>query len=119
MKLTTFKSNLRPIFWTLPFSCEYVFCIICFYSVGMDVRELGEIDGIDMWDSLVDNKESPRTEFVYNIDDIGDVYAAIRHGDWKYITGNYATNNRAVIGLLCHKIELQIGIIAGKQRKMS
>lgn len=53
----------------------------------MDVRDLGNIDGVDMWKSLVENGESPRKEFVYNIDDMGDVYAALRVGDWKYITG--------------------------------
>ncbi|XP_054266115.1 arylsulfatase B-like [Macrosteles quadrilineatus] len=57
-------------------------------ATGHNVSELGEIDGVDMWEALVSDKTSPRKEFVHNIDDVGDVYAALRKGDWKYIKGN-------------------------------
>lgn len=42
-----------------------------------------------MWDMISEGAQSPRTDFVYNIDDIWN-YAAIRQGDWKYI---YRTSN--------------------------
>jgi hypothetical protein len=53
---------------------------------GLDVRELGDIDGIDMWEALSENLPSPRIEVLHNIDPIED-YAALRRGDWKYVTG--------------------------------
>lgn len=53
------------------------------------MSDLGDIDGIDMWSALVAGTESPRSEFVYNIDDVGDVYAAIRYQDWKYMRGTH------------------------------
>ncbi|KAL1116272.1 hypothetical protein AAG570_005767 [Ranatra chinensis] len=62
-------------------------------AAGLDVKDLGEIDGIDMWEALVNGGASPRKEFVYNIDDIDNPYAAIRSGDWKYIVGS-ATGER-------------------------
>lgn len=57
-------------------------------SLGLDPQDLGDIDGIDMWPALSEDLPSPREEILYNIDDIGNPYAAIRRGDWKYITGN-------------------------------
>jgi hypothetical protein len=53
----------------------------------MDPKELGDIDGVSMWESLSTGGPSPRTEFVYNIDDVDNPYAAIRMGDWKYVIG--------------------------------
>lgn len=55
-------------------------------AAGMDVGDLGNIDGIDMWASLSENKTSLRTEVLHNIDDKYN-YAALTRGDWKYITG--------------------------------
>ncbi|XP_025085301.1 arylsulfatase B-like [Pomacea canaliculata] len=45
------------------------------------------IDGVSQWDAIVNDKASPRTEFVYNIDEINQ-NAAIRVGDWKLIQGS-------------------------------
>lgn len=50
------------------------------------MHELGNIDGIDMWKALSENQPSPRMEVLHNIDPIED-YAALRRGDWKYVTG--------------------------------
>lgn len=61
---------------------------VCIYLLtGQNVSDLGQIDGVDMWSTLVAGTQSPRTEFVHNIDDMGDKYAAIRWTDWKYIKG--------------------------------
>ncbi|KAF5285022.1 hypothetical protein FQR65_LT02334 [Abscondita terminalis] len=63
------------------------------YSMsGLNFSELGKIDGLDMWSTISENSDSPRTEFVYNIDEISD-YAAVRKGDWKYVYGT--TSNGA------------------------
>lgn len=59
-----------------------------FYSAaGLNVKDLGNIDGVDMWGALTENKTSPRTEVLHNIDDIYN-YAALTRGDWKYVTGS-------------------------------
>ncbi|KAJ8890447.1 hypothetical protein PR048_009956 [Dryococelus australis] len=55
-------------------------------AAGLDVSALGDIDGVDMWSSLSQDLPSRRSEIVHNIDDI-EGYAAIRRGDWKYVSG--------------------------------
>lgn len=52
----------------------------------MDVSELRNIDGINMWKALSENEPSLRMEVLHNIDPIED-YAALRRGEWKYVTG--------------------------------
>ncbi|KAK9509481.1 hypothetical protein O3M35_006791 [Rhynocoris fuscipes] len=60
-----------------------------FYALaGLDPKELGDIDGYNMWPSLSEDLPSPREDILYNIDDVGSPYAALRRGDWKYITGS-------------------------------
>lgn len=58
----------------------------------MDVNDLGPIDGVDVWESLISNKPSPRSEVLINIDDI-DNYAAIRRGDFKYVIGHTSSGD--------------------------
>ncbi|KAK7481486.1 hypothetical protein BaRGS_00027248 [Batillaria attramentaria] len=48
------------------------------------------IDGVSQWESLLNGSPSPRTEFVYNIDEMLK-NAAIRSGDWKLIQGSPAS----------------------------
>lgn len=54
---------------------------------GFDMKELGEIDGKDMWKTISEGIKSPRTELIYNVDDVFN-YGAIRQGDWKYLYGS-------------------------------
>ncbi|XP_017766449.1 PREDICTED: arylsulfatase J [Eufriesea mexicana] len=45
------------------------------------------IDGVDMWQALREDVESPRNSVLHNIDDIFGV-AAITVGHWKYVQGS-------------------------------
>lgn len=56
------------------------------------MNQLAEIDGKNMWPMISEDAETPRKELVYNIDEIYN-YAAVRKGDWKYITGTPTTQN--------------------------
>ncbi|KAF7418651.1 hypothetical protein HZH68_001304 [Vespula germanica] len=56
-------------------------------AAGLDKSQLDKIDGLDLWETIAGNRTSPRSEILINIDDISN-YAAIRSGDFKYITGN-------------------------------
>ncbi|XP_043266664.1 arylsulfatase B-like isoform X2 [Venturia canescens] len=56
-------------------------------AAGMDVNDLGMIDGVDLWPSLISDKRVPRAEVLINIDDIEN-YGAIRRGDFKYVIGH-------------------------------
>ncbi|KAI8501215.1 hypothetical protein Bbelb_213100 [Branchiostoma belcheri] len=50
------------------------------------------IDGVSQLDTILSGKPSPRTEFVYNIDDVQTTkQGAIRVGDYKLIEGNAGT----------------------------
>lgn len=50
-------------------------------------------DGVSVWEAITQNKDSPRTEFLVNIDPCSGhgscqgTEAAYRSGDWKLITG--------------------------------
>nr|UNO37575.1 GSS-like protein [Psylliodes laticollis] len=59
-----------------------------FYSIaGLNKTQIPDIDGLDTWESISKDKESPRTKMVYNIDDTTTKWGAIRQGDWKYTYG--------------------------------
>ncbi|XP_018331773.1 arylsulfatase B isoform X2 [Agrilus planipennis] len=64
-----------------------------FYSAaGLNKTELGDIDGIDMWQAISEDAPGSRTEMLYNIDPVYS-YASIRKGDWKYINGSTSKKN--------------------------
>lgn len=49
--------------------------------------ELGDIDGVNQWSTIIGASKSPRTEFLVNIDQkVGN--AALRMGPWKLYQGN-------------------------------
>lgn len=58
-------------------------------AAGGSVSDLGDIDGLDMWNSLLKDSASPRLEVLHNIDPIWNV-SALRYGDFKYVQGSYA-----------------------------
>ena len=55
-------------------------------AVGGQSQDLGPIDGIDMWDILNNDLETPRKQLLHNIDDIWKVWA-LREGHYKLISG--------------------------------
>ena len=61
-----------------------------FVILGGNMNDLAGIDGIDMWDSLINDLPSPRHELLHNIDD-EIPYAALRYGDYKLVQGNITT----------------------------
>ncbi|KAH8030610.1 hypothetical protein HPB51_010441 [Rhipicephalus microplus] len=57
-------------------------------AAGGNVEDLGDIDGVDMWRSLVTGHGSPRSEVLHNIDPIWNM-SALRVGRYKYLNGTY------------------------------
>ena len=49
---------------------------------GASTAKCKPLDGADVWPVIAENKPSPRTEIVYNIEPMD---AAIRQGDWKLV----------------------------------
>ncbi len=49
---------------------------------GASTDKCKPLDGFNVWDTIAENKPSPRTEYIYNIEPFR---AAIRQGDWKCI----------------------------------
>ncbi|KAF8791803.1 Arylsulfatase B like protein [Argiope bruennichi] len=61
--------------------------IKCDFAEGRaDPRDLGPIDGFDMWDSLLEDSPSPRTTLLQNLDPI-DGTSALRMKDLKVVNG--------------------------------
>lgn len=67
--------------------------ILIFTLVGGDVKALGNIDGLNQWDSLTKNLPSPRTEILLNIDR-RNREAGIRFGNYKLLKINATQNAR-------------------------
>lgn len=55
-------------------------------AAGANASTLPLLDGVDHWPALSAGAPTRRLEVLHNIDDI-DKYAALRRGDWKYVTG--------------------------------
>lgn len=56
-------------------------------AAGGDISKLGTVDGIDMWDMLLNNGSSKRNEILHNIDPKSK-FSAIRVGDYKLVQGD-------------------------------
>ncbi|OQR72432.1 arylsulfatase B-like [Tropilaelaps mercedesae] len=57
-----------------------------YHLAGGDVRSLGRLDGLNVWNSISDDLPSPRIELVYNIDPV-ERDLAIRVGRYKLLFG--------------------------------
>jgi arylsulfatase A-like enzyme len=49
---------------------------------GAPTTKCKPLDGMDMWETISENKPSPRTEIIYNVEPFR---GAVRQGDWKLI----------------------------------
>jgi len=49
---------------------------------GASTAKCKPLDGRNVWDTIAENKPSPRTEFIYNVEPFR---GAMRQGDWKCI----------------------------------
>lgn len=49
---------------------------------GASTAKCKPLDGVNVWDTIAENKPSPRSEMVYNIEPFR---GALRQGDWKLI----------------------------------
>ena len=49
---------------------------------GASTAKCKPLDGMNVWDTIAENKPSPRTEFIYNVEPFR---GAMRQGDWKLI----------------------------------
>lgn len=61
-------------------------------AAGGDPSNL-TIDGMNMWNALSEDTESPRANVLHNIDDLYGV-SAITVGDWKLIQGKIISTDR-------------------------
>ena len=56
------------------------------YSIaGGDIKNLRNVDGYDMWNTLSQAIESPREEILHNIDPRLNGEAALRFRNWKLL----------------------------------
>lgn len=49
---------------------------------GASTAKCKPLDGVNVWDTIAENKPSPRTEIVYNVEPFR---GAVRQGEWKLI----------------------------------
>ena len=62
------------------------------YHAAGGTSPLPSMDGMNQWDALVDNQESPRKLFLYNIDESRSIMG-LRVGDWKLKSGHTYRGN--------------------------
>ena len=61
-----------------------------FYSAaGGDLKDLGEIDGIDQWRVLSEGYGSGRDNLLLNINEVSKTEGAIYYNRFKLLRGNY------------------------------
>ncbi|XP_014229702.1 arylsulfatase B [Trichogramma pretiosum] len=56
-------------------------------AAGGDPSNITGIDGLDAWQSLAEDRESPRTTILHNIDQVVGV-ASIMQNEWKLVQGS-------------------------------
>lgn len=49
---------------------------------GASTEKSKPLDGMNVWDTIAENQQSPRTEIIYNVEPFR---GAVRQGDWKLI----------------------------------
>lgn len=54
-------------------------------KAGGDIKDLLNVDGYDLWNTLSEAIESPRVEILHNIDPDRNGEAALRFRDWKLL----------------------------------
>ena len=64
----------------------YRYTIFWDLILGGKVSDLPIIDGVDLWSSLSNDQDSPRSLMLHNIDESRNI-AALRVGDWKMVKG--------------------------------
>lgn len=54
---------------------------------GLKLNSSLGLDGMNIWDSISENKESPRKDLLHNVDEIIG-YSAYLQDQWKYVNGS-------------------------------
>ncbi|XP_064490165.1 arylsulfatase B-like [Ornithodoros turicata] len=63
-----------------------------YHAAGGSVADLGDIDGYNLWESLLSDSVSPRPDVLHNIDPM-DQNSALRHGGYKLVQGHIRLND--------------------------
>ncbi|CAG2165570.1 unnamed protein product, partial [Oppiella nova] len=102
-KCTLFEGGIRGVglIWSPLLNSTYIsehlmhltdWLPTLYRAVGGQPKALGPIDGIDMWDILINNLDNPRKHLLHNIDPIMGVWA-LRYGYYKLISGTVYKGN--------------------------
>ena len=57
---------------------------------GASTAKCKPLDGVNVWDTIVEGKPSPRNEIVYNVEPFR---GAVRQGDWKLVWRSLLPSN--------------------------
>ena len=61
-------------------------------AAGVDTTSLINLDGLNLWETFLEQVPSPRTEVLINIDPLLYMNAALRVGDWKIVNQSMILN---------------------------